>query len=296
MSFNISRFKDIEKREYEIEVITPMFLGGADPKKAELRVPPFKSMLRFWWRALHPNLVQNDNFTSLYREESRIFGDSGDFGKSKIKLSIDISKEPSIIRYNPLPHKNSNFFVEGIAPLFCFNLILRAPKQIHKLFEFVSIAGGLGKRSRRGFGSFKIKKVDENNIDIKHINDIILSINESLNIQLNNKNNSLSVNGNFTNSYPYVKKIMFGQHNYSYDYLLKVIGNASHNNNSDFTGYARGTNRLASPVYVSIVKDKEYRIIITELNLSTRQRMDNNTNRQSGFIKDLGFKEVINEQ
>lgn len=33
-------------------VVTPMFLGGADPEKAEFRLPSFKGVLRFWWRAL----------------------------------------------------------------------------------------------------------------------------------------------------------------------------------------------------------------------------------------------------
>ena len=39
MSFYISRFKGLESQEYEVEIVTPLFLGGADPKKAELRAP-----------------------------------------------------------------------------------------------------------------------------------------------------------------------------------------------------------------------------------------------------------------
>lgn len=85
MSFNISRFKDIEKREYEIEVITPMFLGGADPKKAELRVPSIKGMLRFWWRAI----IDISDTKKLYEKESEIFGNS----ECKSKLSINIKEE-----------------------------------------------------------------------------------------------------------------------------------------------------------------------------------------------------------
>jgi len=31
--FYISRLKDIKEMEYECEIVTPMFLGGAEPKK-----------------------------------------------------------------------------------------------------------------------------------------------------------------------------------------------------------------------------------------------------------------------
>ncbi|MFZ1105749.1 MAG: type III-B CRISPR module RAMP protein Cmr1 [Hyphomicrobiaceae bacterium] len=38
--------------EAEFEIVTPMFLGGADPKgSAELRAASIKGALRFWWRA-----------------------------------------------------------------------------------------------------------------------------------------------------------------------------------------------------------------------------------------------------
>lgn len=51
MGFNISRYQKRIKNEFEIEAITPMFLAGADPHSAELRVPSVKGALRFWWRA-----------------------------------------------------------------------------------------------------------------------------------------------------------------------------------------------------------------------------------------------------
>jgi hypothetical protein len=33
MAFYINRFSGIERKTYEVEIITPMFLGGADTKK-----------------------------------------------------------------------------------------------------------------------------------------------------------------------------------------------------------------------------------------------------------------------
>jgi len=41
----------VKKVTFECEVITPMFMAGADGRKPELRPSEFKGMMRFWWRA-----------------------------------------------------------------------------------------------------------------------------------------------------------------------------------------------------------------------------------------------------
>ena len=51
MTFYISRYKNMDSVEFDLEVVTPMFLGGANVNDAELRIPSIKGMLRFWWRA-----------------------------------------------------------------------------------------------------------------------------------------------------------------------------------------------------------------------------------------------------
>ncbi len=38
--------------EASFEIVTPMFISGADDV-ADLRPPSIKGALRFWWRALH---------------------------------------------------------------------------------------------------------------------------------------------------------------------------------------------------------------------------------------------------
>ncbi len=48
--------KDMETIKFECEIITPMFLGGADGKSAELRAPTINGALRFWWRAMNGHL------------------------------------------------------------------------------------------------------------------------------------------------------------------------------------------------------------------------------------------------
>ena len=70
MAFYVERFKNMETKEFEVEVVTPLFLGGAYLGKAELRVPSMKGALRFWWRALHGS----DDLEHMKERESAIFG------------------------------------------------------------------------------------------------------------------------------------------------------------------------------------------------------------------------------
>jgi CRISPR-associated protein Cmr1 len=53
----------------DFEILTPMFLGGADQNKAELRAPSIKGALRFWYRALDPR---------FFEREPTIFGAGGE--------------------------------------------------------------------------------------------------------------------------------------------------------------------------------------------------------------------------
>ena len=43
---------NVTKIDVTYKVVTPMFCGGADIEKAELRIASFKGVLRYWWRAL----------------------------------------------------------------------------------------------------------------------------------------------------------------------------------------------------------------------------------------------------
>jgi CRISPR-associated protein Cmr1 len=300
--FFINRFSGIERQTYEVEIITPMFLGAADPKKAELRVPPIKGMLRFWWRALHSDLVNNGNFISLKENESEIFGGAGDkYGKSKVKIFIK-SEQLKIDKYNPLPHKynplphrsEKSFNFDCIAKGQNFNLTLHAPKRIHNLFRFMSIVGGLGKRSRRGFGSFKIKNDNLlGKIDINGLLSLVNSVNVNNLFSLDNQASNQIIYKNSYNGdklgYPFLKSIQIGKERKSYDKLLKDIGQASHDHNSEYTGFAKGQNRFASPIYVSVIKiESNYIPVISTLNTAFENKSVNH-----GSDNSLKFKNDI---
>lgn len=66
------------------DIVTPMFLGSADPTKPEgIRSSSVKGALRFWWRALNWSRAfashgsdQNAALRLLHADESRLFGHS----------------------------------------------------------------------------------------------------------------------------------------------------------------------------------------------------------------------------
>lgn len=178
--FNISRFKDIEKREYECEVVTPLFLGGADQKEAELRVPPVKAAMRFWWRALY----EGENVAQMAEDEAAIFGSTEKkavvtvrldhtnvkpvlkdlpSGKKIMVTSKGKTFPISIIEYvayglfDPKQKTGSRYIKKHIEPINRFKLIVTFPNNVEtnlvQAMKVMITFGGLGSRSRNGFGS-----------------------------------------------------------------------------------------------------------------------------------------------
>lgn len=174
--FYVSRFKDVEKREYECEVVTPLFLGGADPKEAELRAPPVKAAMRFWWRALY----EGGNVEQMAKDESAIFGSTEKKSVVSVQLSADMAKTvPNDLPKGwPIPVEGKTFnayIIEYLAfglldpklkPKYIrkhieeesrFKIIVTFPKHaeddvVSAMKSLISF-GGLGARSRNGFGS-----------------------------------------------------------------------------------------------------------------------------------------------
>uniref|UniRef100_A0A7C3E297 Type III-B CRISPR module RAMP protein Cmr1 n=1 Tax=Gracilinema caldarium TaxID=215591 RepID=A0A7C3E297_9SPIR len=297
MEFYIERYKNRERLDFECEVITPMFISGADPKEVELRSASIKGALRFWWRALYGRKYQN--IDEMKKAEGELFGDTEQ--KSKIKALIDYTSNPHWIDWvKPLPHKtNTNFTFPAIKPGYQFSVSFITDEdnknEINNLFILFSILGGLGKRSRRGFGSFIIKS----KTNITNIPDYLSQI---LNVQ--NENNVINFNNINNLKYPYIERILIGKSFTDYNTLLFTVGRLSHDNDCDFTGYAKkrkirthnnGTieksKRFASPLYISSYKIKnDYYPIISVLNTAFDPDVvdiNRNENKQIDFINSL---------
>jgi CRISPR-associated protein Cmr1 len=98
----------MRKLEYQVTFNTPAFLGNAD-QQAQWRTPPFKALLRQWWRVVHAPKVGFD-VDELRRGESRLFGvaaDGGDSRRSLVRLRLSAWESGKLERWerdDRLPH------------------------------------------------------------------------------------------------------------------------------------------------------------------------------------------------
>ncbi len=164
--------------EATFRIVTPMFIGGADQTpKDGIRPPSVKGALRFWWRALNWGAFRKKAkddakaLTALHKEEGRLFGSAADGkgggGQGQFLMTV---RHKSITPIQPtIPRFSGKAYLAGMGlgrrtalpagKEFSISLRCRPgtdPKIIQSMEEMVRIfglIGGLGSRSRRGFGS-----------------------------------------------------------------------------------------------------------------------------------------------
>lgn len=180
----------IEKICFEIETITPMFLSGADQSKAELRAASIKGLLRFWWRALQAE----SNIDELREKESQIFGSSDEEKGGGSSFSLRITRDGDLqpvtksfpnkdnihkitvtskTRNKTFPINILEYLAYGpfdpkakkVRPYFDttikFNVIFlfrndHFVNDVLKAMYVFFLFGGIGSRSRNGFGGFLV--------------------------------------------------------------------------------------------------------------------------------------------
>ncbi len=161
----------MEKLEVTFRIVTPLFLGGAKPNsQAELRESSAKGALRFWYRAIDADYLNN---------ESRLFGGSGKGeGQSSFLLRISGCRTANTewihdnhLQYFAFPFKmkqnNRRYLPETNHENkdIVFTLLFKnAPdndldrKRIIASLWLLGHFGGLGSRSRKGFGTVALQK------------------------------------------------------------------------------------------------------------------------------------------
>lgn len=267
----------MEKIVFECELVTPMFIYGEDGKTPELRPASIKGIMRFWWRAIHGNLTLDE----LRKKESEIFGSTDKKSSFSIKLQYNGMDTE---RTKPLPHKvfKKMAFKKNDKFKICFK-ITENKDLVVNLFKLSILLGGFGQRSRRGFGSLKI--IGEKTITSEEmITNLIKTINK--NFKYNNEKQTKE------EKYPFIKNIEIGRDYSSVEELLKIISEATHNHNHNELGFAIGEKRLASPVYVSVIKENGnfYKPIITTFEVSDTKYLKKEEEIdqiQNNFKKDI---------
>ena len=191
---DVSRYVDTTELKFEVEFITPCFLGGADGN-AEIRVAPFKNLIRRWWRIANGHLSSEE----LWKKESELFGSTQKnpdiveanrskkssekqleiFGKSKVDLKITERKfnisnskidlgnfdtefgSMSLGKYLGYGAVGSKNYIEPSSKI-CFTITCLKENQqelINSIF-LIHLFGTIGSRSHNGWGSLSINPLN----------------------------------------------------------------------------------------------------------------------------------------
>ena len=295
-----------------LKTITPMFLGGADGRTPELRAPSIKGVMRFWWRAMNGHL----SIEKLRKKEGILFGSSDEkIGSSSFSLRIfDIQPDNNKKGISLTPHHDDEYCStdaskacnyrnekcmkaikreEYFLGKFTIRVTSRASDKaasIENILKITTILGGLGKRSRRGFGSIKIEDINGSNFTFDYsLNSIFKLLVDIVPNSFKVEDNKIkrAIHAHSNADYPYIKEIEIGTNCNNYKDLLKVIGKSSHNNNCKHTGFADGPMRFASPIYVSVIEDRGfYKPIITRLHTAPKETLGT-PDKSAEFISDI---------
>ena len=198
--------------EADYNIVTPMFIGGGDKQEApEIRPPSVKGALRFWWRALQwgecLNLCHQNASAALkelHRQEAELFGaavkeEAYGQGLCRVKLKNVQSKGveqgwpknndggAGFLGYGLDATQNGDPHRKAISQgSFTVCLMLKATissEQVNQLKNTLllwGLLGGLGSRSRRGFGCVAIKRLDAQDFDFKQSVDYYKCISDLL--------------------------------------------------------------------------------------------------------------------
>ncbi len=182
-----------EKLTYQLEFITPAFIGGAfHEEQAELRPSSFIGILRWWFRNLAATVTSD--IDAIYTIESELFGNTEKAGKVWVKIepikenieinpenikelllntateiTSEFSKKKSEKFYpylylgygNILQKKGRNFLKKNFLisrgkPSYKISILVSKKylKLVEALIQITSQLGSIGGRNRRGWGSF----------------------------------------------------------------------------------------------------------------------------------------------
>lgn len=170
----------MKQLEYTVRFMTPAFLGNAE-QSGQWRTPPFKALLRQWWRVAVAEALKY-NVDAMRRREADLFGvaaDGGDSHKSRVRIRLDdwslgtLHQAPAIGEVNvgknripaalysgygpvvPGPRLKANAAIQSGAQA---RLRLAFPEQaaVEQAIALMNAYGTVGGRSRNAWGSFEL--------------------------------------------------------------------------------------------------------------------------------------------
>ena len=196
----VSRGGDVHKTiQATFEIVTPMFLGGADQAASKISGSSFKGALSFWWRALNYARFVSENdgeldkaLKAMQKEEQTLFGGPEGQGAFLLKITqpenLEIHPEGLVLNesvnkvvgvgarylgYELMDAFTGQNTVAGRLKRSCLHAGLKfkvdfviRPKnqnlvqsQLLPAIKLLGLLGALGSRTRRGWGSVALKSL-----------------------------------------------------------------------------------------------------------------------------------------
>ncbi|SEN69029.1 type III-B CRISPR module RAMP protein Cmr1 [Lihuaxuella thermophila] len=168
----------VERLTVTYRIVTPMFMSGADPQQAELRLPSIKGALRYWYRAVDGRYNQNADNGKGCTWEEKIFGGSGSSaGQAAFLMKEDVRN----LRHSHFSKRNRwfiglNYITYSIKEnrpywlpgnKFSIQFLMRPVRNKEAVSFWKALIssvwllgqiGSLGTRSRRGFGTVALEE------------------------------------------------------------------------------------------------------------------------------------------
>ncbi|KKM12006.1 hypothetical protein SY88_05670 [Clostridiales bacterium PH28_bin88] len=178
----------MNRLELTFEIVTPLFVAGADQNAAELRAASIKGALRFWYRAIDGNYAQREGLifgghkkgegqSAFLLKVDRLESAHGDlWSKNKYDEAFGEGRgrhKRNGVTYFGFPLETGNrergnyrqrAYIKAGQDFKVQMVFKEAPrrefdrKAVLAAFWFLGHFGGIGFRARRGFGSIALKE------------------------------------------------------------------------------------------------------------------------------------------
>lgn len=295
------------KIEYECVILTPMVVRGAEQETIEIRIPSIKGVMRYWWRVLN----SETDIHKLREEEGKIFGCIGKKNKA-VKSNVKIR---SFFIGTPRFEKEIDFFpfkrdkkcpkIGGLnaGTKFAVQFLInekayttegseaksnkQIAKEVEDTFEKMALLGGLGRRTRRGFGAFKIEKKTKTIINQGKPE---VTVEPCISMD-----NILKEEMIYSKNFLHAKKIIVFEPEFEDESeIVCIIDKVTHKQRLELSKKYRwkvdkalgsANNHQASPLYISVFQqDDKFKLVITVL----EEKKDKvNQEIQAKFIEQL---------
>jgi CRISPR-associated protein Cmr1 len=167
----------MEDLEFTLRLVSPAFIGGGedlvlgpeqrkrriDPEGDGLRIPSLRGVLRFWWRAKE----RDDDAEKLFAKEAAVFGSANKGQGVRIRplsqdewvpIAIPVSTAKTYLGSGAI--NNEKLLREAIPEdkrfKFCASGTRGQIEEVRKALILLHLFGGIGARSRRGWGSVHV--------------------------------------------------------------------------------------------------------------------------------------------